>query len=661
MAYIKKKSERKFKITVCNGYKVNGQKRMKAQTITVPSYVPKRGIQQYVMAEAERIEKKFKYGIEESDQTHFEQYAENWLKRQEPFFKATTYAGYKRNLDIVYPLIGGIPLAKLLPMTLEEMCEELRKRPGRGGNRIKETTVQKYLETVSSVLEDAKKNDIIPFNPAHRVRKKHFEKEVQHIPQKYEMGKLMRTIQNEPILYRAYYTLAITTGLRRGELCALQWRDITGACELTVRRSRSCASGQIVESDTKSHRERIVTIPMGIWELLMALRQQQMLHSGVLDREQPIFTDPDDHVPHPDTFTRHLRKLYTPKQAEKWVKEQAILFEREVQHTPEPINRSITLAKYIEHWVADVGPKKLADSTYQRDLQDIRRILPALGNYKLTDLRKEVIREFYEEMRHSPRLDGRGYLSEKSVEGLHNTLCGVLSAAVDEGYLTHNPAWRCYKPKGQKKERPVADEETVKKLIAAFEGQSLKYETYFKLVLATGLRRGEACGLKWSDINWKKRTIHIQRGVVKLSHQESITKDPKTTSGDRMVYLSKEMCQLLKAWRKECEWDRAQTANETVDDNDYLFRQPNGKPMCPSTFTYRFKLILKANNLPLNLSVHSLRHTNASLMIAQGVDVRTVASLLGHAQASTTLDIYAHAFDKNKRKAQEKLGKAIGL
>ena len=108
-------------------------------------------------------------------------------------------------------------------------------------------------------------------------------------------------------------------------------------------------------------------------------------------------------------------KEYTPKQAEKWVREQAILFEREVQHTPEPINRSITLAKYIEHWVADVGPKKLADSTFRRDEQDIRRILPALGNYKLTDLRKEVIRDFYEGMRHSPRLDGRGNLSEKSV------------------------------------------------------------------------------------------------------------------------------------------------------------------------------------------------------------------------------------------------------
>ena len=223
MAYIKKKSERKFKITVCNGYKVNGQKRMKAQTITVPSSVPKRGIQQYVMAEAERIEKKFKYGVEETDQTHFEQYAENWLKRQEPFFKATTYAGYKRNLDIVYPLIGGFPLAKLLPMTLEEMCEELRKRLGRGGKCIKETTVQKYLETVSSVLEDAKKNDIIPFNPAHRVRKRHFEKGVQHIPQKYEMSKLMQAIQKEPILYRAYYNWIAAWGTVRPAMEGHNW------------------------------------------------------------------------------------------------------------------------------------------------------------------------------------------------------------------------------------------------------------------------------------------------------------------------------------------------------------------------------------------------------------------------------------------------------
>ena len=108
----------------------------------------------------------------------------------------------------------------------------------------------------------------------------------------------------------------------------------------------------------------------------------------------------------------------------------------------------------------------------------------------------------------------------------------------------------------------------------------MKYENYFKLVLATGLRRGEACGLqKWSDINWRKRTIPCTAGCGKVKPPRIHHERPKTTSGDRMVYLSKEMCQLLKAWRKECEWDRAQTANETVSEDDYLFRQPNGKPM----------------------------------------------------------------------------------
>ena len=310
MAYIKKKSERKFKITVCNGYKVNGQKRMKAQTITVPSSVPKRGIQQYVMAEAERIEKKFKYGIEESKQTHFDRYAEVWLNRQKPYFKATTLAGYRRNLEIVCPFIGGISLAKIRPLTLEEMCEELRKRPGRNGS-VKECTVQKYLETVSSVLEDAKKNDIIPFNPAHRVRKKCAEKEKQHIPQKYEMQRLLKIIMDEPILYKAYYTMAIATGLRRGELCALRWEDITGPYEFTIRRSRSYVAGQgIVESDTKNHRERVIVIPAQVWEFLMSLRHWQTIRSGKPDNSQPTFTDLDGHVPNPDTFTRHLRKLY---------------------------------------------------------------------------------------------------------------------------------------------------------------------------------------------------------------------------------------------------------------------------------------------------------------------------------------------------------------
>ena len=245
--------------------------------------------------------------------------------------------------------------------------------------------------------------------------------------------------------------------------------------------------------------------------------------------------------------TVHPPKDLTPGQCKKWLNEQAVLFEREVRHDPQPVNHAMTLAAYTEHWLKDIAPGRLAASTYSRDQQDIRRILPALGHYKLTDLRKETIRAFYEAMRSEPKLTDGQPLSERSVEGLHNTLCSILSGAVDEGYLTHNPAWRVYKPKGVRKERPVADEETVQKLIAALETQSMKYEVYFKLVLATGMRRGEACGLRWSDIDWRHRTIHVQRTVVKLSGQKIFTKEPKTASGNRRVYISTEMCKLLKS------------------------------------------------------------------------------------------------------------------
>ena len=141
MAYIQQRGERKYKITVCNGYKANGQKRMQARTINVPSEVPKRGIRQYVMAEVERLEKRFRTGIDQSENTRFEDYANDWLMRMERRYKASTLEGYRRMLEAAYPTIGGLPLCKLRPMVLEELCEELRQRPGRGGKPLSENTV----------------------------------------------------------------------------------------------------------------------------------------------------------------------------------------------------------------------------------------------------------------------------------------------------------------------------------------------------------------------------------------------------------------------------------------------------------------------------------------------------------------------------------------
>ena len=199
-------------------------------------------------------------------------------------------------------------------------------------------------------------------------------------------------------------------------------------------------------------------------------------------------------------------------------------------------------------------PGKLAKSTLARDKQDIDRFLPTLGSYKLTDLKPEHFRNLYAELRKQKNSVTGKPLSESTVEGVHACLCGILSDAMEGGFLSQNPAWRTYKYAGKKKQkRNVADEETTKRLIAALEKESIKYETYFKLIIATGMRRGECCGLKWKDVDFFEKSIHICRNVVKVTGEDIIVKEPKTAAGERYVYFSLEMASLLKEYRSFCQ------------------------------------------------------------------------------------------------------------
>lgn len=133
-------------------------------------------------------------------------------------------------------------------------------------------------------------------------------------------------------------------------------------------------------------------------------------------------------------------------------------------------------------------------------------------------------------------------LSELTVEGVHACLCGILSDAVESGLLDHNPAWRTYKYSNiDKKQQVVVDEEILQKLICALEKESIKYETYFKRIIATGIRRGECCGIKWSDIDYAGRSIHICRNVVKVSGEDLCIKEPKTKAGNRKLHNALEI------------------------------------------------------------------------------------------------------------------------
>ena len=150
MASIKKLNSRKYKITVSNGYRLDGRKITRAKTIRIPEGVHSRAIRQYVSHEAEEFERYVKNGFGEDADTPFEDYARSWLKRQTKY-APTTLAMYKRMLGVVFRYIGHIPLSRLRPIALENMINELRQKEYRG-KKIQEATVQKYLTAVSAVL-----------------------------------------------------------------------------------------------------------------------------------------------------------------------------------------------------------------------------------------------------------------------------------------------------------------------------------------------------------------------------------------------------------------------------------------------------------------------------------------------------------------------------
>lgn len=157
-------------------------------------------------------------------------------------------------------------------MALENMLVELRKRESHG-KPVQEATVQKYLTVVSAVLSDAKRNEIIAKNPARMIDLPDTERREQFIPSEEDANRFLNALADEPWEYKIFYVLALYTGCRRGELCALKWHDFIMTdkyrCVLTVSRSRSHIPGQgVQEGLTKNKRIRTIVIEEEITSLV---------------------------------------------------------------------------------------------------------------------------------------------------------------------------------------------------------------------------------------------------------------------------------------------------------------------------------------------------------------------------------------------------------
>ena len=315
MASIKQISDRKFKITISNGYRPSGKKICKAKTITVPDSVKPRGISQYVAHEAEELERLVKSGFAEDRDTTFEAYAARWLERQVKYAPGTL-ASYRRMLERVYPYIGAIKLGELRPMALENLLIELRKRTHQG-KPIQEATVQKYLTVVSAVLSDAKRNEIISKNPARMIDLPDTEQRQQFIPTDEQAQDLILALLDEPYHYKLFYVLAMYTGCRRGELCALRWNDFVIVEKyrsvLTVSRSRTVVVGQgVVEGPTKNGRSRTIALSEDMTSLVQGFfyYQREIAEQHGRKLSPYLFVNEKGNPIHPDTFTKHLRQIF---------------------------------------------------------------------------------------------------------------------------------------------------------------------------------------------------------------------------------------------------------------------------------------------------------------------------------------------------------------
>ncbi len=178
------------------------------------------------------------------------------------------------------------------------------------------------------------------------------------------------------------------------------------------------------------------------------------------------------------------------------------------------------------------------------------------------------------------------------------------------------------------------------------------------LFLITGARRGEILGLKWSMVDFMNLTIKITSCVLYSSDWGIYETTPKTKKSKRTISLPPETMKLLMLYKK---WQIMEYKDDpNYDDNDFLFTQDNGKPMHPDSVNDYLNKFSKKYDLP-HINSHAFRHTMASMLYYSGVDTISISNRLGHAQPSTTSNIYAHVIDKSDKQNAEVLSKIYNL
>lgn len=241
-------------------------------------------------------------------------------------------------------------------------------------------------------------------------------------------------------------------------------------------------------------------------------------------------------------------------------------------------------------------------------------------------------------------------LPDRTVLAYHRLISIVLSQAEREMLTPYNAASRASPPRAAKKAPNYFQPETISEILKALEAEPLKWQLITHLLLVTGCRRGEIMGLKWEKVDFENSRVKIDRALI-VSPSMGVYESTTKTSDVRYLTLPAETMSLLRQHKREQL--RLQLANgDRWIPTGYVFTQDNGDRMNPDSITAWLNDFSARHGLP-HINPHAFRHTVASVLLANGTDIVTVAAQLGHASASTTENFYAHIIEENKAKASE--------
>ncbi|MDR3319168.1 MAG: site-specific integrase [Clostridiales bacterium] len=303
----------------------------------------------------------------------------------------------------------------------------------------------------------------------------------------------------------------------------------------------------------------------------------------------------------------------------------------------------LTISRYLERWLETAIRGNVQPTTYGIYRGHINKhIVPVIGELLLSELRKEQLQRFAADM-----LTG-GLLSGGSVRAIMKMLRAALEEAVSWGYIGRNPCAGLKLPKEERSEASAFTRNEQERLEAAIANSDDDRDIGVLLMLYTGLRLGEAVGLKWEYIDFDKKQLRIVSCIKRIpnldkTYSKTIIKEvrPKTTNSKRAVFIPDFLFALLAEKRGK-------------SNSAYVLSMPDGRFIEPRTMQFIYKRLLEKAGVPYR-KLHSTRHSYAVRALEEGISVKTVSENLGHATAAVTLTFYAHSLEEHKLDAAARM------